>query len=36
MSEFHNERLRMLAKRSSAEQMSSVEAFVQGFIMGRK
>lgn len=36
MSEFHNEKLRMLAKKSNAEQMTPVCSFVQGFIMGRK
>jgi len=36
MSDFHNEKLRLLAKRSNSEQMDSVSAFVQGFIMGRK
>ena len=36
MSDIHNERLKLLAKRSNAELMDSVSAFAQGFIMGRK
>jgi len=36
MRDFHNEKLKMLAKRSNAEQMDSVSSFAQGFIMGRK
>jgi hypothetical protein len=35
MSEMHNDKLRNLAKRSNAELMDSISAFVQGFIMGR-
>lgn len=36
MSDIHNEKLKLLAKRSNAELMDSISAFVQGFIMGRK
>jgi hypothetical protein len=36
VSDFHNEKLRALAKRSNADQMSPENAFVQGFILGRK
>ena len=36
MSEFHNEKLRILANKCNAEMMTPVDAFVQGFIMGRK
>jgi len=36
MSDFYNEHLIKLAKRSNAEQMDSTSSFVQGFIMGRK
>jgi hypothetical protein len=35
MSDSHNQKLRALAKRSHADQMSSEDAFVQGFLMGR-
>lgn len=36
MSDFYNEKLRILAQRSNALQMTPEDAFVQGFIMGRK
>lgn len=36
MSDFHNTKLRELARRSNCEQMNSEDAFVQGFVMGRK
>lgn len=36
MSDIHNEKLKLLAKRSNAEMMDSLSAFAQGFIMGRK
>ena len=36
MSDFYNEHLIKLAKRSNAEQMDSTSSFVQGFLMGRK
>ena len=35
MSDFHNEKLRALARRTNCESMSSEDAFVQGFMMGR-
>lgn len=36
MSDFYDKKLRALAKRSHANEMSSEDAFVQGFLMGRK
>lgn len=36
MSDIYSDKLKLLAKRSNAEQMDSVSAFAQGFIMGRK
>lgn len=35
MSDFYDENLKKLAKRSNAELMDSVSAFAQGFVMGR-
>lgn len=35
MSDFYDKDLRLLAKRANAESMNQIDAFVQGFLLGR-